>query len=71
MSQKETRTDPYVIAEKYGYIEGDSGMAFIGFAFPQEVTIPPTERFFVGVGLDEVEELVVILQDHINRNRNK
>lgn len=69
MSDKEVRKDPYVLAEKYGYIEGDNGSAFIGFVFPQDVTLPPTDRLFVGMELDDIEGLAAILQDHVNRNR--
>jgi len=71
MSSKEIYTDPYVIAQKYGYAEGDDGMAFIGFGFPRPVSLSSTERFYVGLALDEVEELAAILQDHVNRNRGK
>ncbi|MEG2432802.1 MAG: hypothetical protein RSB25_14220 [Acinetobacter sp.] len=71
MSNNEIQKYPYVVAQKYGYIEGDSGTAFIGFGFPESVSIHDTERFFVGLALDEVEELAAILQDHVNRNRNK
>ncbi|MFJ5422248.1 hypothetical protein ACIPSQ_16755 [Pectobacterium parvum] len=71
MSQKENRADPYVTATKYGYIEGDNGLAFIGFGFDTPVTITNSDRFFVGLALDEVEELAAILQDHVNRNRHK
>lgn len=71
MSQKEVRKDPYIVAQQYGYVEGESGMAFIGFGFPQEVTLQSTDRFFVGLALDEVEELAAILLDHVKRNRSK
>lgn len=71
MSSNEVRKDPYVIAKQYGYVEGESGMAFIGFGFPQKVSIPSADRFFVGLALDEIEELAAILQDHVNRNRGK
>ncbi|HCT4277549.1 hypothetical protein HVY71_22975 [Citrobacter freundii] len=69
MSDKELRKDPYVIAEKYGYIEGENGSAYIAFVFPQELAIPPTDRLFVGMELDDIEGLALILQDHVNRNR--
>ncbi|PNF13219.1 hypothetical protein A6J71_25055 [Enterobacter cancerogenus] len=71
MSDKELRQDPFVLAQKYGYIEGDNGAAFIGFGFNEAVSIPITERFFVGLQLNEIEELAAILQDHVNRNRAK
>ncbi|MEI7222224.1 MULTISPECIES: hypothetical protein [Pectobacterium] len=71
MSQKETHLDHYFTATKYGYVEGDNGLAFIGFGFDEPVTITNADRFFVGLALDEIEELAVILQDHVNRNRGK
>lgn len=70
MSNSSIRKDPYLLAEKYGYVEGENGVAFLGFGFPQNVMFPPTDRFFVGLGLDEIEELAAILQDHVHRNRS-
>lgn len=64
---KEEKIAPYIKADKFGYIEGENGYAFIGYQFPP-TAISNTTEIFMGLELQAIKDLVVVLQDHIDRN---
>ncbi|HHV7358404.1 TPA: hypothetical protein ACUNBO_001014 [Morganella morganii] len=64
---KEKKIAPFIKADKFGYIEDKNGYAFIGFQFP-DTKIDNTTELFMGLELKAIKELIVILQDHVERN---